>query len=858
MNRRLPFEAKRLIVLFDDAIGSNLADAILSGEVLAAVSDAEAAADPLAAVQATEVLMALLRRLRAPRRDVILQNRDRGTPAMISQMNAIAAAPDYFRLAPTKEFASGTPIVFGNDGLYPSKIVLGRKDKAVAADGSRFEVQYAVVEADDVLTSNSADGIAVAEYTRGLPGKLRAIAGNGRLAGLKAAYLRGTAGDYRRELSEDEFTGARPSEYALFAAPVLVRIMRAEDVTENIGDISNQRGTSDLSPVEQAQNDSGRIDLANLEITDDGRPTEAAALAFIAAMPEAERNNIMDGKNPGAKAYDRLMAAAFWKAYGDAELVRLYAQSVDSEIKTIMGGMASAAAELARLDGAGILDIRGVVSDAASLAVNAKRQGVKLADFAKQVDMTLSPDVMEVVRMFAENVRSAKKIGERLRSAARFAYDETVKEDTDMFGVVEKATRSQVLQKLAQTPDTSASLFDSVDPERARALTSSAQAKITELSAADSADPLRAIGLAAELLAIVRELATAPASSEPVAVVVNGEELGVFEDTPEGKKAMRAAAKAIYEAMLGEWVPCPALDADVELRKQGMKKTLSMSADVRKLKLFPKIKALIGNSQKVASRPAYDGVEAQNIVAYHTLRSVALLDGVELAVRFIIKEDDKGMFHYDQTVHATDAIFDDAKANGPAQADPITAANYKPGGRPAPILVAGSPTLLPGQEDSASATVMDSVSETADSFNPSPESTVPDPSATAPDIVHDDHLVLDSVGGVSEIFNLLIEGEAPDVVQDESPADIVEPATTAPESPAENAQRIADMAFLADVVASSANADSPEMWNEALPERLEAIVAAYSDDEEVNAAWSAAVIAYTDFMTKAATGEATV
>ncbi|WP_175712141.1 DUF4132 domain-containing protein, partial [Burkholderia ambifaria] len=786
-----------LIVRLDDAMGSNLAEAMLSGKVLAAVADAESASDPLAAVKAAEVLMALLRRLRAPRRDVILQNRDRGTPAMIAQMNAIAAAPDYFRLAPTREFASGTPIVFGNDGLYPAKIVLGRRDKAVAADGRRFDVQYAVVEADDVLTSNSADGISVEEYTRGLPGKLRAIAGNGRLAGLKAAYTRGTADEYRRELSEDDLTGVRASDVATFDAPVLVRIMRAEDVTENIGDISNQRGTSDLSPVEQAQNDAGRIDLANLDITDDGRPTESAALSFIAAMPESERNNLMDGKQPGAKAYDRLMAAAFWKAYGDEELVRLYAQAVDSEIKTIMGGMASAAAELARLAGAGDLDIRSVVSDAASLAVNAKRQGVKLADFAKQVDMTLSPDVMEVVRMFADNVRSAKKIGERLRAAARFAYDESVKEENDMFGVVEKATRSQVLERLALPPDTSAPLFDSVSSERREAAAATLRTKVDELSAMDNEDALRSIALAEEVLATVRIL-TAP---QPDTVVVAGDSLGPFDETPEGKKALRAAAKAAYEAMLGQWVPCPALGADVELRKQGMKKTLSMSADARKLKLIPAIKSLIENSLKIASRPAYDNVEAQNIVAYHTLRSIALLDGVELAVRFIVKEDDKGLYHYDHTVHASDAIFDDAKANGPAEADPSAAANYKPGGRPAPSLVAGSPTLLPGQEDGAVAIVTDSVSQTDGAFNLTAENrepsapakadgpTVVDPSTAAnyepgasagslPSGLRSDPTrpsatpegVLDSVSGGSEIFNLMIEGEPADfAIDDDEP-----------------------------------------------------------------------------------------
>jgi hypothetical protein len=48
----------------------------------------------------------------------------------------------------------------------------------------------------------------------------------------------------------------------------------------------------------------------------------------------------------------------------------------------------------------------------------------------------------------------------------------------------------------------------------------------------------------------------------------------------------------------------------------------------------------------------------QNIVAYHTMRASASLDGEVLAIRFIIKEDDKSAFHWDHTVHAADAVFD--------------------------------------------------------------------------------------------------------------------------------------------------------------------------------------------------------
>lgn len=383
---------------------------------------------------------------------VVLQNRDRSSAASIAQMNEIAASPDYLRAGPARVMETGAPVAFGD---IPATATVGRTEQIADGKGQRVSVQYAAVEATDVLASNSADGSAIPEYAQGVPGKMRAVAGNGRAAGIAEAYRRGTATQYRADLESDaQALGLDPAAIQGMKAPVLVRVMAAKDVTPDIGDRSNIAGTARLSAVEQAGTDARRIDLAALEFAEDGEPTAQAVTMFTAGMPTAERGELInrDG-TPTRQAIDRLMAATFKQAYGSDELVRLYAQATDSEARTIMTALADSAGAMASLQGAGELDIRGAVAEAAGIAVNARRRGQKLADVLQNADMTMSGEAFEIARFFADNIRSAKKISEGLRNwaaeaseQARIARDNEVQ--GGMFGETPVLSREQLFARI--------------------------------------------------------------------------------------------------------------------------------------------------------------------------------------------------------------------------------------------------------------------------------------------------------------------------------------------------------------------------------------------------------------------------
>lgn len=389
--------------------------------------------------------------LQAPR----LQNRNRSDAAYVQQMQSISANPDPGRLGFSRDFASGAPVVL-DAGSTPGA-AYGRTDYVTSSKGRRLPVRYAVVEAASLLPSNTADGAKVIGYEEGLPERARVVAGNGRAAGLVAGYGKGKADAYRSGLAEDAaLHGIDAETLARFRQPALVREMRTEDVTADIGDESNVSGIAERSAPEVARDDARRIDLAALEFDEEGGITDATLRGFIDAQPVSEQTALRDARgNPTRQAHDRLTSAIFAAAYDNDALLALQAQATEPEARTVLAGLVAAAPQMVQLRGMGDLDIRPIVAEAAVAAVNARRRGISLADMASQTDLDASPETAAVVEMFARNVRSARKIGDSLRAAANLAHAEASKPAEDMFGQVPKRSREEVLRE--STDDTAGS-----------------------------------------------------------------------------------------------------------------------------------------------------------------------------------------------------------------------------------------------------------------------------------------------------------------------------------------------------------------------------------------------------------------
>lgn len=381
--------------------------------------------------------------------ETVLQNRKRDIDASVSQMATIANKPDFARVGFSREVQNGAPIVAY--GSIPQEN-LGRTDFVVRDDGSRMPVQYAVVEAEDISTSNDVNGAANEGY--GDKSKVTAIAGNGRVAGITAAYGKGAADTYKQELSDDTMHGVNPDVVKGMNHPVLVRVMPNDQVTTQFVDESNTSSNLQMGAVERANNDARRVNLNALEFNEDGTPTKDSVVQFARTMPETERASMLDAHGqPTVEAVTRLRNAVFAKAYGSDRLASMYSEATDPEARLILNALGKLAPKMAQLEGAGDLDFRAALVEAVGAIVEGKKKGLSISEIAAQVDAFADPDVDLFIRVLGANPRSTKEAVRILGEAADFVKMEmdsraTGEVQDSLFGEAPQRTRADVINNI--------------------------------------------------------------------------------------------------------------------------------------------------------------------------------------------------------------------------------------------------------------------------------------------------------------------------------------------------------------------------------------------------------------------------
>lgn len=609
--------------------------------------------------------------LRMSSAGVILQNRDRNTAKSIIQMQKIAANPIYTMVSVSRDFAQGAPAI-GYAEIPQAQY--GRYETVAASDGTMMEMRYAVIEADQVQTSNYVDGTRNQDY--GTEARNLAIAGNGRIAGIAEAYRRGNADKYKADLVADADTVGIPREVIeKMQAPILVRVMRDKDASRpDIAKLSNETGTAGFDAAEQAENDAAAIDLASLTFDEEGNIMEQTVKEFAALVPDP--STIVDKLGrPNTFARPRLERAIFQRVFGDANLSSMLD---DREVsgKNMVRILLQAAPKLMQLEGSP-LDFRDDLKAAVNEVITAKASGKfrSIEQVARDDPKGRTPETSAFLDYFAtvggSKIKEPAKVFSDLadwvaanrESRMGLFADETpeatrvdlmmqfsqmtgVPVDPKLLDMVQKeVTHTQKVQQVHKT--IADQLRSSGQPEEqieAQAtLWTNAAMRLAEQAHVDPMEILPKIKVAESIESHI----DLPQNDSPIVASVSGVE--IFSDTDLPAEA-RSKAKEWFKNNLSGTSETNELTGR-EVHFAGSRKAISTSADLDKLRLFPALRQLIRKGQMSELIPVWeDHPKGQNIKGYHWLTGNVQLNDRVVSVGVTIREDNNGNLYYNHNI----------------------------------------------------------------------------------------------------------------------------------------------------------------------------------------------------------------
>ena len=390
-----------------------------------------------------------------------IQNRDRSGKESRLQMQQIAQAPDFNRLRNGATLGEGTPVI----AYLPenSSAILGKTVTVSDTNGDRTTMRYALIEASDVMTSNSVDGSLNADFTNPEVQGARAIAGNGRIAGLQEAYRNVKATKYKEELTKalKEFGISRRAVKKM-REPILVRVMDDADVKEGVGELSNRTGTLKLNPAEQAAQDARNVRLEEVEFTKDNGIAVRSMDEFVRRTPDKEGLIDAEGKVIYDNVRQRMKSAIFAAAYPDNRLINRFIAD-DPKDKQVMDVLQAAAPEVVKLRRhGGDFDFSGDLMEALADYMQTKQEARKINGEKVEREITESFFEATPVQAWFRDILLSKN-PERLKDAlARF--NEVAQQESGGEGLFGKVSRDEVFNQVKSEFGALDRAIDSITP----------------------------------------------------------------------------------------------------------------------------------------------------------------------------------------------------------------------------------------------------------------------------------------------------------------------------------------------------------------------------------------------------------
>lgn len=340
----------------------------------------------------------------------------------------------------------------------------GREDEAITPRRNKVRVQYGVVEAGELTTSQTDEMVLNPNFPAELQPRDRSRfashqqiqdiaqnleprlvmespqasegapiisadgvveSGNGRVLAIRRAYTS------TPDVAERYRSALRQAGYDVdgMKAPVLVRLRTQEMTPEERAAFTreaNERTTASMSSTEQAEADARALPDALLDIYQGGGITQARNRDFVrgfvqAVIPKSEQASAFTEE--GGISNDlvrRINAALVAKAYGDTDLLQAIVEETDRDLKSLGDGLLDAAgawAKMRQLAADGVLadvDDTEHLVEGVKIILQARRSGRNPLEYLKQDDIfegAIDPQTAMWVRIFHQNDELTKMRG---------------------------------------------------------------------------------------------------------------------------------------------------------------------------------------------------------------------------------------------------------------------------------------------------------------------------------------------------------------------------------------------------------------------------------------------------------------
>ena len=363
----------------------------------------------------------------------------------------------------------------------------GKKVKIITSRGTEVETQYRILEADELIASNSDDGkinpiypqeLQPRDRTNDRDNQIQNIAlhpdperlaenrmasdgapvigsdrvvesGNGRIMGLRRSYRLGKAEGYRQFLIDNaQRWDLNPDDIAAMKNPILVRERLTPVNRKQFTSEANEASIASMSNTENAYDDARAITPQMLHALDISKPIDeniTFVYAFKGTLSQNEKNMMTDKRGRLSKyAYERANYALAALAYGDESIITRLSETQNDDLKSISNGLLKAAPALAVLQDGSFRDdisLRDDIAEAIDWLEHINHEHSKdpdftLSEFLAQPGLgfaELRPNIETLLRFFDNHKRSPNDIAQAFINYVQIAQNEAKKGQGSMF-----------------------------------------------------------------------------------------------------------------------------------------------------------------------------------------------------------------------------------------------------------------------------------------------------------------------------------------------------------------------------------------------------------------------------------------